>query len=190
MAVSAAISGLEGPDLPPIQEIQAAKERYDALSGLQKGFVSNSALLNQKYEERKTEDCTKKANQIASTIRAGGIGCTATYENDVLRIVEDFNVNYSLVMLNASTIVGSNIASASGTAKRGFEEMGVSRSVCNHRGPHFRRRDLHCKGRNTHFITRPVRLSPHGFLYLRAYFKTVIPRKFYIQNNQMWRSFF
>ena len=46
MAVSAAISGLEGPDLPPIQEIQAAKERYDALSGLQKGFVSNSALLN------------------------------------------------------------------------------------------------------------------------------------------------
>lgn len=124
MAVSAAISGLEGPDLPPIQEIQAAKERYDALSGLQKGFVSNSALLNQKYEERKTEDCTKKANQIASTIRAGGIGCTATYENDVLRIVEDFNVNYSLVMLNASTIVGSNIASASGTAKHGFEEMG------------------------------------------------------------------
>ncbi len=66
----------------------------------------------------------EKANQIASTIRAGGIGCTATYENDVLRIVEDFNVNYSLVMLNASTIVGPNIASASGTAKRGFEEMG------------------------------------------------------------------
>ena len=124
MAVSAAISGLEGPDLPPIQEIQAAKEQYDSLSGLQKGFVSNSALLNQKYEERKTEDCTKKANQIVSTIRAGGIGCTGTYENDVLRIVEDFNVNYSLVMLNASTIVGSNIASASGTAKRGFEEMG------------------------------------------------------------------
>ena len=28
MAVSAAISGLKGPDLPPIQEIQAAKERY------------------------------------------------------------------------------------------------------------------------------------------------------------------
>ena len=27
-------------------------------------------------------------------------------------------------MLNASTIVGPNIASASGTAKRGFEEMG------------------------------------------------------------------
>lgn len=66
----------------------------------------------------------EKANQIASTIRAGGIGCTATYENDVLRIVEDFNVNYSLVMLNASTIVGPNIASASGAAKRGFEEMG------------------------------------------------------------------
>ena len=124
MAVSAAISGLEGPDLPSIQEIQAAKEQYNALSGLQKGFVSNSALLNQKYEERKTEDCTKKANQIASTIRAGGIGCTGTYENDVLRIVEDFNVNYSLVMLNASTIVGPSITSASGTAKRGFEEMG------------------------------------------------------------------
>lgn len=66
----------------------------------------------------------EKANQIASMIRAGGIGCTATYENDVLRIVEDFNVNYSLVMLNASTIVGPNIASASGTAKHGFEEMG------------------------------------------------------------------
>lgn len=60
MAVSAAISGLEGPALPPIQEIQAAKEQYDALSGLQKGFVSNSALLNQKYEERKTEDCTRR----------------------------------------------------------------------------------------------------------------------------------
>lgn len=68
----------------------------------------------------------EKANQIASMIRAGGIGCTATYENDVLRIVEDFNVNYSLVMLNASTIVGPNIASASGTAKRGFEETGYS----------------------------------------------------------------
>ena len=60
MAVSAVISGLEGPALPPIQEIQAAKEQYDALSGLQKGFVSNSALLNQKYEERKTEDCTRR----------------------------------------------------------------------------------------------------------------------------------
>lgn len=124
MAVRSAISALEGVDNPSLQKIQTAKAQYDALSGLQKGFVSNAALLEQKYEERKTEDCTKKANQIASTIRAGGVGCTATYENDVLRIVEDFNVDYSLVMLNASTIVGPIIASSSGTAKRGFEDMG------------------------------------------------------------------
>nr|DAJ84583.1 MAG TPA: CpXC protein [Caudoviricetes sp.] len=124
MAVSSAISALKGSDIPSWQEVQSAKEQYEALSGLQKCFVGNAALLEQKYEARKSADCTKKADQIASAIRAGGIGCKATYENDVLRIVEDFNVDYSLVMLNASTIVGPNIASASGTAKRGLEDMG------------------------------------------------------------------
>lgn len=124
MAVTSAISTLDRDDLPSRQEIQAAKEQYDSLSTLQKIFVGNASLIGEKYEERKSEDCTKKAQQIASSIRVGGIGCTATYENDVLRIVEDFNVDYSLVMLNASTIVGPNIASASGTAKRGLENMG------------------------------------------------------------------
>lgn len=124
MAVTSAISTLDRDDIPSRQEIQSAREKYDSLSTLQKIFVGNASLIDEKYEERKSEDCTKKAQQIASNIRVGGIGCTATYENDVLRIVEDFNVNYSLVMLNASTIVGPNIASASGTAKRGLENMG------------------------------------------------------------------
>lgn len=124
-AVSLKIERFESQDVPRLQDIQDVQKAYSGLSDLQKKFVKNYSTVEEKYQARKEKDLKSKADLLEQVFQYGGVvGCKASFKNDVFKIVEDYNSDYSLVMFRASEILGPAVASSSGETKRQIAEMG------------------------------------------------------------------